>query len=138
MGRKAREGLAARVRGVRDQIARWRRTREKRSPMPPELWEEAVVLARSEGTYQIARTLTVDYQALARRVAEAGGGSDRGVGRTGAFVEVSGAQLLGGSTLVGPVVELCNRDGVRLTIRLASDEKLDVAGLVHALCRRGA
>ena len=44
------------------------------------------------------------------------------------FVEFSGAQLMDVS--VGTVVELADATGVRLTIRLAAGQPLDVTGLV--------
>jgi hypothetical protein len=87
MGQHAHDGFAARVRELRDQIARWRRTREKRSPMPAEWWTAAITLARDSGTYPIARAVRVDCESLARRVAEAGA-RERGADATpAAFVE---------------------------------------------------
>jgi hypothetical protein len=141
MARKAGSGgVSARVREIRSRITQWRRTREKRSPMSAELWGAAVALARTEGTYPIARALRVDYASLARRVAETQSGNDAGVtaGGSSGFVELSGAQILDASMPVGPILEICNRDGLRLTVRLAAGEKVDVAALLHGLCRRGA
>jgi hypothetical protein len=121
MGRHARDGIAdARVKEVRNAIARWRRTRAKRTTMPAELWAGAVGLARARGTYPIARALHVDYVSLARRVAEAGGERAR---ERGGFVELRGADLLGGAT----VVEVSDVDGARMTIRLGSGNALDGA-----------
>ena len=138
MGHKAHDGLGARARELRDQIARWRRTREKRSPMPAELWAEAVGLARSGGTYPIARALQVDYESLARRVAEADAGERGGSAPSAAFVELTGAQFLGSSTPAGPVVEVADRDGVWLTIRLPAAAVLDVAEVVAGVRGRRA
>jgi hypothetical protein len=135
MGRKTRNGLSARVREVRDQIALWRRTRAKRSPMPADLWREAVALARDGGTYPIARAVRVDYESLARRVAEAGARDRGGAVPAAAFVELTGAQLLGSCTPPGSVVEMVDADGVRLTIRLAGGAPLDVAEVVHGFRR---
>ncbi len=135
MGRKTGDGLPGRVRAVRDRVALWRRTREKRSPMPADLWTEAVALARSEGTYRIARALGIDIGSLARRVAEA---RDGGAAGGSAFVELSGAQLLGAAAPAGMVVEISDGDGMRLTIRLSGGTPVDVAGVVHAFCRRRA
>lgn len=122
-----------RVKELRNRITLWRRTRERRTRMPAELWAGAVALARSEGTYRIARRLRVDYQALARRVAEAGGERAVRVGN-GSFIELRGADLLGGTT----VVEVAEADGARLTIRLGGGTGLDAAALVGAFRRRGA
>ena len=84
MGRKTGDGLPTRVKKVRDQIVRWRRSRRQRSAMPAPLWDAGVSLARSKGTYAMAQALRVDYGSLARRVAEARGGGVVGRGGAGA------------------------------------------------------
>lgn len=134
MGRQARDEIAdPRVKEVRDAIARWRRTREKRTTMPAELWAAAVALARARGTYRVARALRVDYASLARRVAEAGGVRTSDT-KSGGFVELRGADLLGGTT----VVEVSDADGARMTIRLGAGGALDATALVGAFRRRVA
>jgi len=141
MARKAIDGeLSARVKEIHSRITQWRQTREKRSPMAAELWGAAVALARTEGICPIARALSIDYESLARRVAEAQSGSDAGVtgGGSSGFVEISGARILDASAPVGTTLEICNRDGLRLTLRLAVGDKIDVAELVHGLRRRNA
>jgi hypothetical protein len=138
MGRKARTPQALRVRQVRDRIALWRRTREKRSPMPAELWAEAVALARTEGTYRIAHAVGVDYGSLARRVAEVGAADGGEAAAARGFVEIAGPQLFGETAQAGPVVEVCDGDGGRLTIRLGREAPLDVAAVVQGFRgRRG-
>lgn len=132
MGRKTHDGFVEpRVKEVRDGIALWRRTRERRTGMPAELWAKAVALARTRGTYRIARALRVDYPSLARRLAEAGGEPPGPAGR-GGFVELRGADLLGGTT----VVEVSDVDGARLTIRLGAGTPLDATALLGAFRRR--
>jgi hypothetical protein len=135
MGHRTGNGVGARVRELREEIARWRRTRAKRSPMPAALWREAVALARDGGTYPIARAVRVDYESLARRVAEAGASERGGAALPAEFVELTGAQLLGASSTSGPVVELADPDGVRVTIRLVGGTPLDVAEVVHGFRR---
>ena len=95
--------------------------------MPAKLWDEAVSLARTEGTYAMARALRVDYGSLARRLAAA---------RAGAFVPLGGTPFLGPSVPAGPVVELFGADGMRLVIRLGADSPLDVVGLVQGFRER--
>jgi hypothetical protein len=119
------------VKEVRDEITQWRRTRERRTPMPAALWARAVALAQRSGTYRIARTLRVDYQSLARRVAEAGG-ARTGEARSGGFVELRGADLIG----AGTVVEVADVDGARMTIRIGAGSALDATALVVAFRRR--
>lgn len=134
MGRKAREGIAdPRVKEVRDQIALWRRTRQRRTRMPAELWARAIALARTSGTYPIARALRVDYESLARRLAEAGS-EGAGQAKSGGFVELRGADLIGGGT----VVEVSDVDGARMTIRLGAGAEFDATALVGAFRRRAA
>jgi len=48
MERQAHVGISdERVKEVRNEIGRWRGTREKRTRMPAELWAAAVALART-------------------------------------------------------------------------------------------
>ena len=56
----------------------------------------------------------------------------------GEFVELSGAQLLGLPVAVGPVIELSDGNGVRLTVRFAPGSTLDIAQLVEAFRGRRA
>ena len=60
------QGLA-RLSQLRRRIERWRGTRVKRSPMPPELWTAATELARELGVYRVARELGVGYGSLKER-----------------------------------------------------------------------
>jgi hypothetical protein len=134
MERRAHDGVNdRRVKEVRNEIARWRRTREKRTTMPAELWAAARALARARGTYRMARALRVDYESLARRVAEAGGERTAETKSDG-FVELRGADLLGGAT----VVEVSDIDGARMTIRIGAGSALDATALVSAFRRRAA
>ena len=137
MGRKTGDGVRARVRKVRDAIALWRRTRRTRSPMPAELWDEAVSLARTEGTYAVARALRIDCGSLARRVAEAQAGRDAGSTNAPAFVELGGAPFLGAPPS-SAIVELHAADGMRLVIQLGPSCPLDVAELVQCFRERRA
>ena len=134
MERRAHDGVDdRRVKEVRNEITRWRRTREKRTAMPAELWTAAVGLARTRGTYRMARALRVDYESLARRVAEAGGERTAET-KGGGFVELRGADLIGAST----VVEVSDIDGARMTIRIGAGISLDATALVSAFRQRAA
>jgi hypothetical protein len=103
--------------------------------MPAALWAGATALARTHGAYRIARALRVDYQSLARRVAEAGGVAGPSGAPSASFVELRGADLIGGAT----VVELSDGDGSRMRIQLGAGSTLDMAAaLVGAFRRRAA
>jgi hypothetical protein len=143
--------LPAGVYQLQERIENWRRTRERRTAMPAELWVEAVALARIGRPCAVARALRINVTGIKRRMAKGGDGG-RAAGQT-AFVELSGAQVLGArpppgsaarpwvdleSSSPGAVVELSDRDGVRLTVRLAAGVEVDVAGVVAAFRQHGA
>jgi len=50
------------------ELAAWRRTHRAPSPIPQELWGQAVDLAVEQGIYGTARALHLDYGALKKRV----------------------------------------------------------------------
>jgi hypothetical protein len=82
----------------------------------------------------VARVLGLNFDGLRRRMAEAAASAPP----PGAFVELSGAQILGASSAPGAVVELSDGDGVRLTVRLVAGAEVDVARVVAAFRQRGA
>ena len=129
------QGLA-RLSQLRWRIERWRGTRAKRSPMPPELWRAATELARELGVYRVARELGLGYGSLKDRVDAQG---EHGAREAGAFVELAGASLLSAApATVRSEVELSDASGATMVIRLATDQAVDVAALLAAFRRRPA
>ena len=137
MGRQARP-LSAGVKQLRARIERWRTTRERRTAMSPELWAEATRQAQGHGVYRVARALRISFEGLKRRIAESATGVTVPQGRPSAFVELTGAELLGGPVVSGTVGELSDAAGTRLAIRLARETEVDVASLVAAFRLRRA
>jgi hypothetical protein len=125
------------VESLRERVDEWRRTRDRRTAMPAGLWDEAVALARPGRAWAVARALGVNFQALRRRMAEAGDDAPGASSSSSAFVELSGAQILGSAPAPGAVVELSDGDA-RLTVRMAAGVELDVARVVAAFRRREA
>lgn len=133
MARRRRATASERVKQLRERIDHWRSTRVKLWPMPAELWGEAAALARELGTYPVQRALGLNYESLRQRAEEETAPRGDGVARGGGeFVELRGTQLFGPPLAAGPVVELSDGNGVRLTVRLAAGSALDVAALVGA------
>jgi len=127
------QGLT-RLSQLRRRIDRWRRTRVKRSPMPPELWSTATELARELGVYRVAREVGVGYESLKDRV-----GAQGEQGEAGAFVELAGASLLSAAPAAArSEVELSDASGLTMVIRLTADQAVDVAALLAAFRRRPA
>ena len=134
MGRKKRGVLPREVKQLRTRIERWRRRRLKRSPMPAQLWDEAVSLARRQGNYRIATELGLNYDNLKKRIETA---QEKGGKGTSGVVEVDGGQLFGAFELARTAVEISDAGGAKLVIRLSGREELDVVGLAEAFWRRG-
>jgi len=133
----ARRDLAA-LKRLRGRIDDWRSSRRKLHPMPSQLWMEAAALARELGVNPVRSALGLNYESLKRHLGD-GGVASRGVSEASIakFVELSGAQVLG-SPSAGPVVELCDASGIRVTVRLAAGSTLEVAELVEAFRGRRA
>lgn len=139
MGRRRGSPLSsAQVKEVGRQVAHWRRTRRKRSPMPPALWGAAVSLARTHGVYAIARALRVSYGTLKQRVEQRPAGLSLGSREESGFVEVPAAQLVSSFEAASTVVEFSGSDGASLVIRLRDDEHLDILSLADAFWKRRA
>lgn len=116
---------------LRGRIERWRRTRAKRSPMPAELWSAATELARGLGAYRVARQLGIGYGSLQDRL-RAGGAS--GGAAAPAFVAVDGAALFAPAPAAGcGEVELSDPSGLKVVIRLAAGQAVDVGAVVAAV-----
>ena len=135
MARRKVPALPAGLKLLRKRIEEWRRTRDHRTAMPADLWDEAVALSRPGRAWAVARALRISFQALRRRMAEAGDGAP--TTSSSPFVELSGAQIIGSASPSGTVVELSD-GAARLTVRMAAGMELDVARVVAAFRRREA
>jgi hypothetical protein len=168
MGNARQKRLPAEVGELRGRVEEWRRTREKRGPMPEELWSEAVLLAKEHGTCRIARAVGIDYVSLRGRLERSGAAAARPDESCGGFVELpitvpacptpagagwlagcepvrtveggagSTAQLVEAGVEATATVELMARDGARMTIRLQGTGSVDLLGLAQAFWREAA
>ena len=112
---------------VRENIARWKEAHGKRSRLPREMWAAAVGWARDVGAYAASRALGVSYESLKQRLEE----RKRARGRPRKFVELESEALV--VSTGSAVVEVSNRDGSRMTVRVP---QLDVGAVVAAFCGR--
>ena len=130
MARRRRPALSTDIKAVGDRIETWRRTRKKRSPMPEDLWRAAAELARSHGVHWVSQALRVRYETLRDWTATgAGAAAARRAHESTKFVEVA---LAGPPTGEGPVVELADGGGAKLTIRLPAGSHVDIAEVARA------
>ena len=85
--------------------------------MPSESRDCATEIEGKHGLYATARGLGIDnYGTLAKRIKNAVSPDRTAVG----FIEWSGAEILGTGTPAGTVVEIADRSGRQLTVRLAA------------------
>ena len=117
-------------------VKRWRDIREKRSAMPKPLWREATRLAQVYGVSPVCRHVGLSHATLRKRVSAREDEPTRAPAVEAGFVEVNAAELLSGSP-AQTVLELSERDGTRLTLRLAAGSEVDVVGLVEGFRGRG-
>jgi hypothetical protein len=124
------DAAAAKLERLQQRVEEWRETRAKKSPMPPELWEEAAALARALGVNAVKTALRVNYGSLRQRARP---DPVPAFAETPAFVRLDMAQTFGA---MGAVVELSDAAGTRLKIQLPAASVIDVARMIEAF--RGA
>ena len=143
MGKQKTEPKPEDLDPLRERIRAWRSTRHRPNPMPGEIWDHAVVLARQFGVCKVARAVGLDYTALRKRVATA---KELPGLVLPTFVELPGrlfaeeapvvplqetlaAGLPGGT---GAMIDIAIPDGVRIRIQLEAGRGMEVAGIVAA------
>lgn len=131
MAQTEQPGYEARLEELRGRVEDWRKTREKCSRMPKELWEVAVELAQIGGAEAVARALSLNYESLERRVSVKENGSSREASRA-VFMEFAGSAIPAEC-----VIELEEGDGAKMKIRLRGSSDRDVESLMRAFWGRG-
>lgn len=124
--------------GLQRELSIWRARHGGRGrPIPAQLWERAVAVARVEGIDATARALGVDRGRLARL---AGSGSTRSDGLAVApeptraeFVELDARVMCGSGRTV---VHLEGGDGERVRVEVSGASRVDVMALADAFWRR--
>ena len=119
---------------VRRPLEAWRGTRKPGHRIPERLWSALVKLGRTYGISPVNQALRVDYNGLKRRVA-GGQPARRAASNRPAFVEFKALQPSGEMACV---VELEDRLGGKMTLRLAQVSGADALALAQAFWRRGA
>ena len=109
---------------VRRRFENWRSTHARRARLPEPLWGEAVALARTQGLFQTARALRLDYASLKKRL-QAGRPS-----AAPAFVELIAPAA---ANLSECVVELEGRRGGRMRLQWKAAAAPDLIGLSRIL-----
>ena len=133
MVRQNNTSLPSDLKAVRNRFEKWRTTRTGRSRIPESLWSLAVPVAKTHGISRVSRVLRVNYPGLKRRVTAAKPPSLQEESSS-PFVELD----LSRSFLPTEcLIELEERGGSKMTIRLTGSNSLDVIGLSSAFFGRG-
>lgn len=130
MAKRRKDPSAEELVPLKQQISAWRGARQGLGPMPSELWDSAVALARNYGACKIARAVGLDYKSLQLRVAKA-------MDKPG-LVKPTFVQLP--ATLApqelppapGAMIEISAPDGSRMRIHLETGRGMETAGIVAA------
>ncbi len=124
------------VRELGGRIEHWRKSRAHLCAMPADLWDEAATLARAHGIYAIAHALHVSYDSLKKHADGCRMKKRQGNSCARGFVELPPGAPLFGVAQADTVVEITNRVGDRLTIRVPAQTQLDLGGLASAFIAR--
>ena len=126
--------FAAAIARVQPALTAWRQRRKHREPIPEPLWRTMVRLARRYGLSRVAQVLRVNYTALKRHLVATAAPHALPSGAIAAeFVEVPMSACPSGSQWV---IELEDREGAKLTLRLAQTDSAGALALAQGLWRQ--
>jgi len=123
--------LARALAQVQPALAAWRQGRQHREPIPAGLWSAMATVARVHGLSRVAQALGVNYTALQRHAVASGARPTAVAGPAAAgFVEVP---MPAWSPATQWVLELADRGGTRLTVRLSAGDATAALALAQGL-----
>jgi hypothetical protein len=112
---------------VRQDFELWRRTRKRGAPIPENLWNSAVDLAREHGLHRTARALRLDYYSLKKRLGLITGAPRSRL--TASFVELLPPGAVGSSACT---IEMENAQGGKIKMQLQGLGGADLAALINS------
>lgn len=142
MGKQRNEPSPEDLDPLRERIRVWRTTRHRPKPMPPGIWDHAVVLAREFGVCKVARAVGLDYTALRKKVAKAMElpglvlptfmDLGRLVAEEAPPLTSTGNQAAAKSGAAGALIDISIPDGTRIRIHLEAGRGMEAAGIMTA------
>jgi hypothetical protein len=113
------------LRRAEEQFQRWRKTRQRGTPIPERLWSLALELARLYGVNKTASTLKLDYYGLKKRLGES---TPAVAADQAAFLEIPPLAAAGEC-----IIDCENSAGARLRIHVKGIALSDLAALSRSL-----
>ena len=148
MGKRSSQSLPLEVDQLKRRVQDWRQTKKSATaPMPGEMWDLAIQLAKSHGVSRVAQATGLDYGWLRKKVVESKAKSSVA---TPIFLELPRAMEVaeprpqeskqdveaGCHLGSGSMIDLSTPDGARMRIHLEAGRDLDAAGIVAAFLGR--
>lgn len=116
---------------VHGRFEQWRQQNGRRRIKIPELlWEAAANLVQTHGINRVAKTLRLDYNQLKERSGKKTGLKNNQSGFP--FVEL---MMPAAGVTQGKVIELINREGSRMIVRLNDNSGQELASLAEVFLR---
>ena len=126
--------FAAAIARVQPALTAWRQKRKHREPIPEPLWRKMVRIARRYGLSRVAQALRVNYIGLKHHLVASSAPQVPGTDAIAPeFVEVPMTACPTGSQWV---IELEDRGGSKLTLRLAQTDGASALALAQGLWRQ--
>jgi hypothetical protein len=148
MGKRSSQSLPLEVDQLKQRVQHWRQTKKSATaPMPGEMWDLAIQLAKSHGVSRIAQATGLDYGWLRKKVVDA---DAKSLVATPVFLELPRAMAMaeprpqeskhaaeaGCHLGSGATIDLSTPDGARMRIHLEAGRDLDAVGIVAAFLGR--
>ena len=132
---KSSAAFAAALAPVQAALTAWRKGRKHREPIPQACWRGMVSLARVHGVSAVAQALRVNYTGLRDHLLADSAATPLGVVSQVGFVELP---MTAGPAGPPMVIELEDRLGLKLTVRLVQGTNSEVLALARELWRERA
>jgi len=120
---------------IQNQFETWRRTREKRAPIPAPLWEAAVNLSKDYSILQISKALRLNYTDLKHRVLAQSDEEIVKVEHNLPFIELDFEQTKSPSHCV---IEMEKSNGAKLKMYFTGERSLDLLELGKSFWSNGS
>ena len=129
------ESLPPRLEEIRDQFETWRRTRQKRGPIPDRLWEAAVGLSGNYTILQISKALRLNYTDLKHRVLAQDAHGIVKTDKTPPFIELDFKQP---NSLPQCVIKMQKPNGSKMKLYFTAETRVDLLELSKCFWRNGS
>ena len=115
---------------IRSQLENWRKNKtNKREPIPKDIWQAAVELARKHSIATVSKALRLRYASLKEHIYGPPISKNKAKEKFPSFVELKYSQPL---TQEGITVDIENKRGCRM--KICSKESVDITKLVKSFC----